>query len=161
MSGKQQSSSGARGQAIAIVNLIEEQRALDHHDTELGEIALHYPGLGPHNSPATDAWVSLIHIKPGRKSTFHEHPKNEEFFFVISGSGHCREMVDNEVKEYPIRANDLIVAPKGVAKQLLNTGDELMRLIQVYAPPPAAESLEKLVENEELAVHIEGSGRLA
>lgn len=161
MSTKQKLPGGTRGEAISIVNLVEEQRALDHHDTELGEIALHYPGLGPHNSPASEAWVSLIHIKPGRKSTFHQHPQNEEFFFVISGNGHCRELVGDETKEYPIRANDLIVAPKGVAKQLLNTGEELMRLIQVYAPPPAAASLEQLVENEELAVHIEGSGRLA
>ena len=150
----------SRGKSIHIVNMVQEQEALDHHDTELGEVALHYPGLGPNNSPAKQAWVSLIVMKPGRKSTFHMHPENEEFFFVISGEGTCLERHEGEVYEYPIGADDLIVAPEGVAKQLINTGDELLRLIQVYAPPPAAESLEHIVENEELSVHIEGSGKL-
>ncbi len=149
-----------RGKSISIVNLVEEQQALDHRDTELGEIALHYPGLGPNNSPAKEAWVSLIHINPGRKSTFHLHPENEEFFFVISGTGICCERHEEEVYEYPITANDLIVAPQGVAKQIINSGTEVIRLIQVYAPPPDAPSLEHIVENEELAVHIEGSGKL-
>lgn len=150
-----------RGTSINVVNLVEEQEALDHRDTELGEIALHYPGLGPNNSLAKQAWVSLIHIKPGRKSTFHLHPKNEEFFFVIEGSGVVRERVDGQVQVHPIKANDLIVAPMGQPKQIENTGAVVMRLIQVYSPPPQAPSLESIVENEELAVHIEGSGRLA
>jgi len=150
----------SRGKSIHIVNLVKEQKALDHKDTELGEIALHYPGLGPHNSPAKEAWVSLIHVKPGRKSTFHLHPKNEEFFFVISGEGICRERHEEQVYEYAVSADDLIVAPQGVAKQIINTGSDVMRLVQVYAPPPAAPSLEHIVENEEFAVHIEGSGKL-
>ncbi len=150
-----------RGTSINILNVVEEQKPLDHRDTELGEIALHYPGLGPNNSLAKQAWVSLILIKPGRKSTFHLHPQNEEFFFVISGNGVVRERVDGNVVVHPISDNDLIVAPMGQPKQIENTGEEVMRLIQVYSPPPKAPSLESIVENEELAIHIEGSGKLA
>lgn len=105
--------------------------------------------------------MSLILIKPGRKSTFHLHPQNEEFFFVISGNGVVRERVDGNVVVHPISDNDLIVAPMGQPKQIENTGEEVMRLIQVYSPPPKAPSLESIVENEELAIHIEGSGKLA
>ena len=149
-----------RGKTISIVDMVAEQEALDHRDTELGEIAMHYPGLGPNNSLATQAWVSLILMKPGRKTTFHIHPQNDEFFFVISGDGVVRERDGERVLEHAIGPNTLIVAPMGQAKQLENTGDAMMRLIQVYAPPPAALSLEHIVENEEISVHIEGSGRL-
>lgn len=150
-----------RGKTISIVDMVAEQEALDHRDTELGEIAMHYPGLGPNNSLARQAWVSLILIKPGRKTTFHIHPQNEEFFFVIAGKGVVRERDGEEVIEHAIGANTLIVAPMGQAKQIENTGGEIMRLMQVYAPPPAAPSLQHIVENEEVSIHIEGSGRLA
>lgn len=151
----------SRGSTISIVNMVEEQEALDHRDTELGEIAMHYPGLGPNNSLASQAWVSLILIKPGRKTTFHIHPQNEEFFFVISGNGVVRERDGDKVIEHAINANTLIAAPMGQAKQIENTGTEMMRLVQVYSPPPKAPSLEAIVENEEVSIHIEGSGRLA
>lgn len=147
----------ARGELLTIINPIEEQEPFHHPDKLSGEeIALHWPGIGPRQG-SSNAWVSVIQMEPGRSSTFHLHPENEEFFVVAQGRGLVREGDGEKVtNEYGIGPYDIIFAPEGIAKQILNTGEAPMRLIQVYAPPPKSDTFEGILRNEELAVHLDG-----
>lgn len=145
-----------RGKQLVILSPMEEQEPLDHRDALSGErIALHWEGIGPRNG-GREAWVSLIRLDPGSKSTLHVHPENDEFFVVVEGAGVVREEHAGEIDEYSIARWDIILAPKGVAKQIENTGTETMMLVQVYAPPPPASTLEEILENHEIAVHLDG-----
>jgi mannose-6-phosphate isomerase-like protein (cupin superfamily) len=145
-----------RGKQLTIVNPVREQEPFHHPEAEAdGEIALHWDGIGP-RSGVRSAWVSLIELHPGKASTFHAHPTNDEFFVVVAGRGVAREQTQEGPVEYEIEPYDIVMAPRGVPKQVANTGDASLMLVQIYAPAPAASTIAEVVENDELAVHWSG-----
>jgi mannose-6-phosphate isomerase-like protein (cupin superfamily) len=144
-----------RGKHLVIVNPLKEQAPLDHRDKQSGRrIALHWDGVGP-SQGAEQAWVSLIQIGPGDESTLHIHPEQEEFFIVVEGSGVIRELVKGKLVAHALERYDIVLAPKGTAKQIRNTGTEPMVLIQVYAPIPQARRIQDIVSDHEIAVHLD------
>jgi mannose-6-phosphate isomerase-like protein (cupin superfamily) len=144
----------ARGRRLRIISPTKEQEPFHHPDLDgVGEIALHWEGVGP-GSGVTSAWVSLIELHPGRSSTLHAHPANEEFYVVVAGRGTAREPCGDELLEYAIEPYDIVMAPRGVPKQVANTGNSSLMLVQVYAPAPPAASIEEIVETDELATHL-------
>lgn len=145
-----------RDQKLVIVSPLKEQDPLDHRDALSGKrIALHWEGIGPRLG-SHRAWVSLLRMDPGNVTTLHVHPQNDEFFVVVEGTGCVREEDAGQIVEHPLDRYDILLAPQGVAKQIVNTGEETMTLVQVYAPSPPASTLEEVLENHETAVHLDG-----
>jgi uncharacterized cupin superfamily protein len=71
---------------------------------------------------------ATLHVVPAGKIAwpYHRHHGNDEFFFVLSGSGEYR-VGDRRV---PIRAGDCIGAPAGGdAHQIINSSDTELRYI--------------------------------
>jgi mannose-6-phosphate isomerase-like protein (cupin superfamily) len=72
-------------------------------------------------------WMTL---QPGSIVGMHKHETNEDAYIVISGTG---TFVDNEGKEYPIKAGDTTMARKGQAHAIKNTGKEPLVFLDVIA----------------------------
>lgn len=73
-------------------------------------------------------YVNIDIIKPGGKSKkFHSHSKQEEFFYVMKGSGLLRI---NE-REVNVAAGDFYAKPagKGIAHQFMNNGDDILQIM--------------------------------
>lgn len=73
-------------------------------------------------------YVNIDYIKPGARSVkYHSHSRQEEFFFVLKGTGTLRM---NEAKTQ-IKAGDFIAKPsgEGLAHQFINTGGEVLEIL--------------------------------
>lgn len=69
----------------------------------------------------------------GSRIPAHAHENSEEAMFIISGRG--KLIVDGGPEEVELEAGTAIFAPRGVAHEIVNTGDEPIKLIWAYAPP--------------------------
>ncbi|ABX42527.1 cupin domain-containing protein [Lachnoclostridium phytofermentans] len=75
-------------------------------------------------------YVNIDRISPGAKSAkYHSHTKQEEFFIILSGYGTLR--IDG--KEYLVKKGDFVSKPagKGIAHQFINTGEEVLEILDV------------------------------
>ena len=64
----------------------------------------------------------VVRLKPGKRAwPFHSHHANEEFFYILEGSGTLRHAGD----EFPIRAGDFICSPPDPKQphQIVNSSD--------------------------------------
>ncbi len=72
----------------------------------------------------------------GSRIPAHAHENEEEAMFIISGKGTL--ILNGGEEEIPIEAGTAIFAPKGVAHEIVNTGNEPMKIIWAYSPPLSA-----------------------
>lgn len=73
-------------------------------------------------------YVNIDFVKPGGKSVkYHSHSKQEEFFLILAGESTLR--MNGE--EITVRKGDFVAKPagKGIAHQFINTGDEVLEIL--------------------------------
>lgn len=74
--------------------------------------------------------VGMTIISPGDKTKYAAHETSEEIMYIISGRGEA--LIDGvKSKIYP---DMLISLPIASMHQLINTGDESLKLLWVYSP---------------------------
>jgi mannose-6-phosphate isomerase-like protein (cupin superfamily) len=85
------------------------------------------------------AQVAKMTLRPGGASDdepSNEHPKSEQWLFVVSGTGEAvvyeRSGKANRVR---LAANSLLVIERGERHQIKNTGRRQLATINVYVPP--------------------------
>jgi mannose-6-phosphate isomerase-like protein (cupin superfamily) len=85
------------------------------------------------------AQVAKMTLRPGAASDSHpsnEHPKSEQWLFVVSGTGeaivHDRSGKSHRTKLQP---NSLLVIERGELHQIKNTGRRQLATINIYVPP--------------------------
>jgi mannose-6-phosphate isomerase-like protein (cupin superfamily) len=81
-----------------------------------------------------DCQAAMMTLKPGQSTTDepeNEHPRSEQWLFVISGTG--RAVVGK--KRVQLKEGSLLLVEKDEAHQITNTGRTPMRTINFYAPP--------------------------
>lgn len=78
----------------------------------------------------------LMNIKPGEEIGGEVHDSVDQFFRLESGSG--KAVIGD--KEYQISADFGIVIPAGVSHNILNTGQDDMKIYSIYAPPQHKEN---------------------
>ena len=78
-------------------------------------------------------------LRPGAASDSqpsNEHPKSEQWLFVLSGSGeaivHDRS---GKVHRARLKANSLLVIERGELHQIKNTGRRSLSTLNFYVPP--------------------------
>jgi mannose-6-phosphate isomerase-like protein (cupin superfamily) len=84
------------------------------------------------NSASVQA--AMMVLKPGQSSSEEpedEHPKAEQWLYVISGSGRAK----TRQRALKLKAGSLLLIEKNEAHQISNTGREPMVTINFYAPP--------------------------
>ena len=78
--------------------------------------------------------TGMLSIKPGQSSSDHpedEHPKSEQWLFVISGIGKAK----TNARSIPLKPGSLLVIEKNEAHQITNTGKSPMATLNLYVPP--------------------------
>lgn len=80
--------------------------------------------------------VTLMAIPPGGNIGLETHPETDQFLRVDGGKGVCKmgPAEDNLDFEQEVSDGWAIVVPAGVWHDVVNTGDEPLRLYSVYAP---------------------------
>jgi len=73
-------------------------------------------------------------IPPGGEIGDEVHPDTDQVLAFVDGRGEA--ILDGERSE--VSADDLVFVRAGTRHNFLNTGDESLRLITIYAPPEHA-----------------------
>lgn len=80
--------------------------------------------------------IVMMHIEAGEDIGEETHPADQTTFFV---SGEGEAVVDGSKTK--VSANHLIVIPKGSKHNIINKGDEPLKLYSVYSPPAEPEGV--------------------
>ena len=83
--------------------------------------------------------AAAMTLKPGGTSDdepSNEHPRSEQWLFVISGSGEARVgSVRNKLRRVKLEENSMLLIEKGELHQIKNIARKELRTINFYAPP--------------------------
>ena len=74
--------------------------------------------------------VVLMSLQPGEEIGMEKHRADQTTFFV---DGKGQAIVDGT--KQTVTDNHMIVIPQGAEHNIVNTGDEPLKLFSVYAPP--------------------------
>ena len=83
--------------------------------------------------------AAMMTLKPGQSTSDepeNEHPRCEQWLFVLSGSG--RAVVGK--RRVDIKENSLLLIEKGEPHQITNTGRTPLVTLNFYAPPAYTKS---------------------
>ena len=78
-----------------------------------------------------DLQLVLMSLKPGEEIGEEVHKDRDQFFRVVKGNGEV--VIDG--KRTKIKGDDAVLVPAGARHNIINTGDEPLRLYTLYAPP--------------------------
>jgi len=73
----------------------------------------------------------LMALKPGEEIGEEVHDDRDQFFRFETGHGEVR--IDGVAT--PVKPDDGVIVPAGAAHNVINTGDEPLRLYTIYGPP--------------------------
>lgn len=103
--------------------------------------------------------VTLMSIPPGESIGLEVHPETDQFLRLDAGQGRCVMGPAEDDLDFEQEVGDgwSIQVPAGVWHDVINTGDEPMRLYAVYAPVHHASGI--VQETAEDAEKDEESGQ--
>lgn len=84
-------------------------------------------------------WLGTSTVEPGNTSNPHSHADLEEVFYCVSGRGRVR--VDDE--EVLFEPGTTVYIPVNSVHQLINDGDEPLKVVCVTSPPFIPEQFRK------------------
>lgn len=73
----------------------------------------------------------LMSLQPGEEIGEEIHPENDQFFRFEEGEG--KVIIDGN--EYLVYDGDAVVVPAGAKHNVINTGNEPLKLYTIYSPP--------------------------
>jgi len=73
----------------------------------------------------------LMNLKVGEDIGEEIHADNDQFFRFESGLGKC--VIDGN--EYKVKEGDVIVVPAGAKHNVINVGDNELKMYTLYGPP--------------------------
>jgi mannose-6-phosphate isomerase-like protein (cupin superfamily) len=85
-----------------------------------------------------DAQAAMMTLQPGGVSDdqlSNEHPKCEQWMFVLSGSAEAVIGYGGAARRVRLTKNSLLVIEKRELHQIKNNGRKLLRTLNVYVPP--------------------------
>ncbi len=85
----------------------------------------------PENMGSRHLWLGTSSVDPGFASNAHAHADQEEVFYCVSGQGRIK--VDDE--EAPLEPGATVYVPPQAVHQLINDGDEVLKVVSAVAPP--------------------------
>ena len=91
----------------------------------------------------------LMTLPPGCDIGEEVHPDRDQFFRFEKGSGVVRiDGVDNKVE-----AEFAVIVPAGARHNVINTGDEPLRLYTIYGPPEHKDGIVQATKEDAEARH--------
>jgi mannose-6-phosphate isomerase-like protein (cupin superfamily) len=86
--------------------------------------------LSADRTPTDSLTMGIAEIAPGSPDEFHlHHHEPAEAYFILSGTGAMS--IDGEVQN--VRTGSAIFVPSNSVHAIANTGDEVLRLLYVFA----------------------------
>ncbi|RRD46658.1 cupin domain-containing protein [Tessaracoccus sp. OH4464_COT-324] len=87
--------------------------------------------------------VTLMSIPPGQSIGLEVHPETDQFLRVDAGEGRCVMGPAEDQLNFSQEVSDgwAIQVPAGIWHDVLNTGDEPLKLYAVYAPVHHAQGI--------------------
>jgi mannose-6-phosphate isomerase-like protein (cupin superfamily) len=73
----------------------------------------------------------VMRLKPGEEIPLEVHDDIEQFFRIEQGK--AKIIIDKQ--EYLLSDDDVIIVPNGAEHQVINVGDEDLKLYTIYTPP--------------------------
>jgi mannose-6-phosphate isomerase-like protein (cupin superfamily) len=86
--------------------------------------------LAHRNSSIRHQSLAEARLPPGAATTPHYHPRTEEIYYLLSGTGRMR--IGEELRD--VAAGDAIAIPPGQVHQIRNTGRETLLFLCCCAP---------------------------
>lgn len=84
-----------------------------------------------YTTPNTNMQLALMSLKPGVEIGEEMHPNTNQFFRIEKGFG---KVVYNGGKERNLKENDAIIIPAGMIHNIINIGNEDLKLYTIYGP---------------------------
>ena len=98
---------------------------------------------------AKNSQLVLMALQPGEEIGMEVHPEHDQFFRFESGTG--KVIIDSE--ESIVKADWAVVIPAGSQHNVINTGQEVMKLYTIYSPPEHKDGTIHKTKAEALANH--------
>ena len=97
----------------------------------------------------------LMALKPGEDIGAEIHTTHDQFFRVEKGKGEI--IIDG--KTTSIKSGFAMIVPAGAKHNVINTGDKLLRLYTLYAPPEHVDGVIALTRADAEALHEHFDGK--
>mgnify|MGYP002640053015 FL=1 len=86
----------------------------------------------------------VMSLQPGEEIGAEVHETHDQFFRFEQGKG--KVVIDETT--YDVEDDDVIVVPGGSNHNVINTGEEVMKLYTIYSPPEHREGVEHVTKAE-------------
>lgn len=96
----------------------------------------------------------LMSLKPGEEIGAEVHETHDQFFRFEKGEG--KVLIDGN--EYKIKKDFAVIVPAGANHNVVNTGDEDLKLYTIYSPAEHLDGITRLTKAEAMAEeeHFDG-----
>ncbi len=81
--------------------------------------------------------VGMTILPPGKSSSFHSHDVECETWIIVSGEGEVRVGEEREL----VGPETVVFLPRNIKHQIINTGQEPLRMFWIYTPPGGEKSI--------------------
>lgn len=95
----------------------------------------------------------LMTLQPGEDIGLEVHEGHDQFFRIEEGEGEV--IIDGTTT--PIEDDDAIIVPAGAEHNVVNTGDEPLRLYTIYSPPEHRDGVLHPTKADETEEHFDGT----
>lgn len=86
--------------------------------------------LNAGNSCIRNQSFAEARLRPGASTTPHHHPRTEEIYYILTGTGRMRIEAESRI----VGSGDAIAIPPGKRHQIVNTGDLELKFLCCCAP---------------------------
>lgn len=94
----------------------------------------------------------LMTLQPGEEIGLEVHDGHDQFFRIEEGEG---EVVINGVTTQ-VEDDDAVIVPAGAEHNVINTGNEPLRLYTIYSPPEHRDGVVHATKADETEEHFDG-----
>lgn len=83
------------------------------------------------NTTLNNLVVSSTRLYPGKQTTGHTHPGQEEVYIFVQGTGSM--IVDHDrLDQFKVTKDDVVLIPDGAFHKVINDGDEDLYFVCVF-----------------------------
>lgn len=94
----------------------------------------------------------LMTLQPGEEIGEEVHEDHDQFFRIEAGRGQV--LIDGKATD--IEDDDAVIVPAGARHNVVNTGDQPLRLYTIYGPPEHRDGVVVRAKAEETEEHFDG-----
>lgn len=97
----------------------------------------------------------LMTLQPGEDIGLETHKENDQFFRFEGGTGKC--LIDGN--SYEVADGDAVIVPAGAQHNVINSGEEPLKLYTIYAPSHHKDGIVRATKKEAMENEEEFDGK--